>query len=80
MDFDSLGWKERLQHVEAINAGTPSFFIMCRAEDPNASPREIASFDRKIVFIGGKVTEYDNDTWVALDDRLTVREFKNKIS
>jgi hypothetical protein len=80
MDYDALGWKERLEHAREIRAGKPSYFIMCKAVDSKASPREIDSFDSKTVFVGGEIEEFDGDTWVELVDRLPVGKAKAAIA
>lgn len=75
MDYDSLGWKERLTHVEYLKTGAPCYFIMCQVKNPNTSPREIANFDAKTVFVGGSWEEYENDIWVELVARVPAESF-----
>jgi len=55
-----LGHSERLEHVQRILDGAPSYMIMCRARDTKAIPRKIMSFNRREVFVGGGWS-----TWMA---------------
>lgn len=78
-DFEALGSRERLQHVEEIEAGKPAYLIMCRAGDPRAAPRSIVSSDAKRVFEGGEIVQHDGDKWVDLVRPLQVTSAKLKI-
>jgi hypothetical protein len=40
--------------------------VMCLAEDVNAAPRKIRSFNSDEVFVGGRVIELNGDTWVEM--------------
>jgi hypothetical protein len=71
-DLSNLGHAERLRHVDLIRAGAPSFMIMCRAADPKASPRVIASIDDKDVFVGGRLVQFDGDWWLERAARINV--------
>ena len=79
-DFESLGWKERLTHVEWIKSGVQAFCIMCRVEDPQVSPRVIASFNEKSIFVGGELIEFDGDYWLELTEKWPVAKFKDYLS
>jgi hypothetical protein len=39
--------------------------VMCQAEDVEAVPRSIKSFNRNELFVGGELLELDGDTLVA---------------
>jgi hypothetical protein len=69
---DSLGYQERLSHIEAIKAGAKCYMIMCLAKDVDASPRTIKSFNEKDIFVGGEVIEHQNNTYVELADRYAI--------
>src|SRR5262245_791081 len=43
---DNLGYVERIEHVNRIRNGAPSYMIMCVAKDTKARPRSIATFNR----------------------------------
>jgi hypothetical protein len=60
----NLGCLERLKHVELVRSGAPSFMVMCLAKDVAASPREVASFDRNDVFVGGRLIEVEGNHWL----------------
>jgi hypothetical protein len=66
---DNPGYQERLAHVDRIRAGARCYMIMCLAEDVNATPRSIKSFNSEEIFVGGQVMELNGDTWVELADR-----------
>jgi hypothetical protein len=69
---DRLGRTERQEHITQIREGATSYMIMCRARDPNASPREIAGFNKNDIFIGGAIIEKSGHTWLELADRKPV--------
>ena len=70
---DNLGYSERLKHVQLLRRGAKSYLVMCLAKDPNTSPRAIKSFNRDDVFVGGRLTEINGDTWIELADRVPVK-------
>jgi hypothetical protein len=55
---------ERLEHIDLIRAGCPSFIAMGLALDPSASPRVIASIDQNDVFVGGELKVVGDDTYL----------------
>lgn len=71
-DERNLGYQERLDHVAKIRAGAPCFMVMCLAEDANAAPRKVKSFNSDEVFVGGRVIELNGDTWVEMAARKPV--------
>jgi hypothetical protein len=74
---DSLGYAERLSHLALIRRGAASFMIMCLAEDPQADPRAIKSFNRDDVFVGGTLLEADGKWWLELANRLPITSFRS---
>jgi len=77
-DPNTLGNSERLRHVQAIKDGSPSFAIMCVAVDAKASPREMATFNKDEVFIGGTVRAEDGEDWLELVKRVPVASLRTK--
>jgi hypothetical protein len=69
---DSLGYAERLRHLQMIKNGAPAYLVLCRAVDTNANPREIASFDERDVLRLGEVIEIDGDDWGEIAERVKV--------
>ncbi len=69
-DQGNPGYRERLQHIERIRSGAKCYMVMCLANDKEATPREIQSFNDRQVFVGGDLKEADGDTWVLLADRI----------
>ena len=74
----SRGYAERLGHVELIRRGTPSYMVMCQARDVHANPREVASFDRNDVFVGGGLVDIDGDYWLERSARQPASSIRLK--
>ena len=72
---DNLGYLERLRHIELLRDGAPCVLLMCRAKDPNASPRTIDSSSRPSVFLGESLVEIEGDTWIHLGKRVNANPF-----
>ena len=70
---DNHGYSERLHHVQLIRNGANAILVMCLAKNPTASPREILSFNREDVFIGGSLRDVDGDTWIHLANRVPIK-------
>jgi len=71
------GYKEREKHIAEIEQGKSVYVVMCRAVDPKVQPRDILSFEKKDLFVGGSVIRVDDDSVeLELVDRISVREFK----
>ena len=68
------GWRERLRHIECVRDDKKCYLVMCRAKDSNASPREIAEWDKKNVFIGGELREMNGDTWIEVVRAVPISE------
>lgn len=66
------GYSERLEHVQRLRDGAKAYLVMCLAIDPAQSPREIKSFNKSDVFIGGRLADIDGDTWIELAGRVPV--------
>ena len=71
---DDLGYQERLSHIELIRNGVRCYMVMCRAKDPNKSPREIASWNKEVLFEGGEIVEMNGDTWIKVRTKVKVAE------
>ncbi len=66
----SPGYRERLQHVELARKGSKVYMVICIVKDPDVAPREIKSFIKDDVFIGGEIIEHDGDTWIEQSGRV----------
>lgn len=71
-DADNLGYQERLRHVELVRGGAPCYLVMCEAEDVDAVPRKIKTFNEREVFMTGALVEHDGDTWIEFKGRVPV--------
>lgn len=56
-DTDSLGYHERVRHLQSVRDGAPCFLVMCVAKDVEASPRTIKEFNDLEVFVGGGIVD-----------------------
>lgn len=73
------GYKEREKHIGEIDGGKAVYVVMCRAVDPGSQPRDILSFEKKDVFVGGKVISTDNEvTELELVERISIRDFRKQ--
>ena len=66
----SLGYIERLAHVDLVRGGRPVYMIVCIAKDTNARPRKIKSFIADDLFLGGEMIEHDGETWIEQAGRV----------
>ena len=71
---EKLGYQERLAHIEKIKKGAKCLMIMCLAKDVEAFPRSIKSYNQKDIFVGGRVIEYNQNTYIQLVDRYPISE------
>ena len=76
--FRGRGYAERLGHVELIRSGAPSYMVMCQARDVHANPREVASFDRNDVFVGGRLVDIEGDYWLERSARRPASSIRLK--
>ena len=78
---DRPGFKERERHIEEIQNGKPAFMIMCKAVDPTADPRDIQSFNKKDLFVGGDIVDLgEGNLGIEAVKRITIKEFRSLYS
>ncbi|WP_338126449.1 hypothetical protein [Pseudomonas luteola] len=70
---DNLGYMERLDHIQLIKSGAKCYMVMCLAKDPKTSPREILSFNKSKLFLGGKLCEIDSDWFIEIAASIPVQ-------
>ena len=66
----SPGYRERLRHVDLARNGSKVYMVICIAKDPDAVPREIGSFIKDDVFLGGEIIDHEGDTWIEQAGRV----------
>ena len=71
------GWEERLKHIDLVRKGAKCYLVMCRAKDPDVSPRQIDGWIKKDVFVGGGLREVKGDTWIEAVRRIPISEIAN---
>ncbi|VVP43966.1 hypothetical protein PS862_05034 [Pseudomonas fluorescens] len=69
-DSSNFGYNERCSHIERIRQGAQCYLVMCLARNPEDSPRDIKSFNRDAVFVGGALRQFDKDWWIELDGKI----------
>ena len=60
----NLGYMERLDHIQRIDAGAKCYMVICVAKDPIGTPREILDFKKDYLFLGGKPTRDEYGNWI----------------
>ena len=63
------GYKERIEHINKIKTGAKCYMVMCLAKSPDAFPREIKSYNKEDIFVGGELLNKENKTYISLEDR-----------
>lgn len=71
---ESLGYQERLAHIEAVKSGANCYMVMCLVKDPTAVPRTIKSFNKRDIFVGGRIIDHSGNTFIELVDRYPINE------
>ncbi|PRA59730.1 MULTISPECIES: hypothetical protein [Pseudomonas] len=72
---DNLGYMERLSHIELIKGGAKCYMVMCLAKNSNATPREILSFNKDDLFLGGELIEIESDWFIAIAGKVSAIDF-----
>jgi len=75
-----LGATERFNHIKLIESGYQCYLVMCQAVDTKAGTRQVQSFNRKEVFLGGEVIISDNNYYIELKDRVSVKNIQIKLN
>ena len=81
-DYQSSGYKERLEHIAQIQKGKNCFLLKCTAKDEGKSfPREMKTFDSKTLFQTSNEIEIDEDgnQIIKALKRVSLREAKRDI-
>ncbi|AFK70909.1 hypothetical protein A210_06420 [Pseudomonas putida SJTE-1] len=73
-DGSNFGYNERRTHVEMIRDGASCYLVMCLAKDTEASPRDIKSFNKDTIFVGGSLKQFDGEWWVELAGKVASHE------
>lgn len=70
---ENLGYRERVQQLDAARGGLQAYVIMCKAKDVKARPRTIESYNDKDVFQIGELIEIEGNEWGEIVDRIPIR-------
>jgi hypothetical protein len=60
------GWRERQEHIKAIESGAQCLLVMCEAEDVSADPRTVASLNPRTLAVGGEIKREEGKTWIRV--------------
>ena len=77
-DLGNFGYQERMRQLERIRTGSASMMVMCLAVDVLAIPRDILSYDRRDLFVGGKLQLVDGDLWLQMVARVPFAEARRR--
>lgn len=77
-DSSNSGYKERQRHVKQIREGAKCYLVMCQAKDTVTSPRDIKSFNKDSVFVGGELKQCNSDWWIEIADKVPSHELMQK--
>lgn len=53
-----------------IRMGAPCYLVMCVAKDTEAKPRDIKSFNKDTIFVGGVLKQFERDWWIELAGKV----------
>lgn len=70
---ENLGYRERVQQLDAARGGLQAYVIMCKAKDVKVRPRSIESYNDKDVFQIGELIEIEGNEWGEIVDRIPIR-------
>ncbi len=76
---DSLGLKERLEHLDRIRGGAKAYLVMAQARQPRRpdEPRRIKDINSKEVFqAGGLLVDERNDVWLERETRMNIEQVR----
>jgi len=60
----SLGYGERLEHIQKIRDGSPGYMVILTAADPKAAKRKIAAYNESVLVPIGRVVDLaDGSVW-----------------
>ena len=79
-DGDNAGLNERRKHLSHTLEKGKCFFVICTAEDPEASPRSIKVFTSSRIFVADKVRQIDGDYFVEMSGAIDVKDFRLRYS
>lgn len=79
-DGDNVGLNERRKHLDHTLEIGKCFFVICTAEDPEASPRSIKVFTSSRIFVADNVREIDGDYFAEMSSAIDVKDFIRRYS
>lgn len=74
----SNGFHERNKHLSLLQQGAEGFAVICKAADPQASPREIESFNRDYLARLGAVSQVGEDYFAQIVSEVPVAQLADR--
>jgi hypothetical protein len=68
------GHQERIRHVQLVSRGAPCYMVMCRTDEPTATPRSLRCFNNLDVFAGAELRKHEGDFWLRIEARCPVEQ------
>ncbi len=68
------GYYERLDHLARVKNGAKSYMVICIAKDVHTVPREVKSFNSDELYLGGKLMDYDGNSWLEIVGCVPVQD------
>lgn len=75
----SLGYAERLRHIELIKSGAKCFLIFCYPKKPVTIPRVLGDYKDDIIFPAGKIIAKDGNEWIQFLGGVKIQEYLNQV-
>ncbi len=74
----NLGYRERMQHLEMVQAGAQCFVVLIDPTDPATTPgpRRIFRYDARIVGVGGRIETEGDRTWLHITGYKMVADIR----
>jgi hypothetical protein len=73
----SPGYQERLEHLARVKNGAMCYMVICVVKDKDVYPRKIKRFNSDELYLGGKLMDYDGDSWLEIVGRVPFRDVQN---
>ena len=68
------GYLDRLEHLARVKNGATSYMVICVAKDVKAIPRSVKSFNSDELYRGGKLIDFDGDSWLEILRSVSVKD------
>lgn len=70
----SLGYAERLKHIELLREGRPGYLVFCESKQPGTIPRQLKRYVSDRMFLTGALVEVDGDIYVEFIGGVAIND------